>query len=229
LNRAITTHPDQRGSVGQVVEKGYLETFINGNNAFGEVLHFVPATTILAVEAPQFVFFLRNIGWNKFAERVGYMNLRFESRYDFALSFAGPDRDVARLFNDQLTSNEFAVFFDENEQSRILAENIEDYLAPIYRSEATFVLCLLGPEYPKRIWTKFESDQFKARFGDGSVIPVWFANSPPGIFDESSRVGGLSFDRNQDHDGQIVSHVEVLRKKIGQFRLEGSNHPQLRL
>lgn len=106
------------------------------------------------------------------------------------------------------------MFYDQNEQSRILASNLEDYLGPIYASEAAYVVAFLGPEYPKRIWTAFESQQFKARFGQNAVIPIWFTSAPTGIFDESTRVGGLTFDPNQDHEGQLRNFAEVLRKKI---------------
>ena len=205
LDREIAVHPQQRGSVGQVMEKGYLGKFLDSKPDFATVLNYVPTTHILTVEDPQFVFFLRNLAWNKFAERVGYLNIRFESSYDFALSFAGADRAVARSLFELLAENELEVFYDENEQSRILAENIEDYLGPIYRSEASYVICLLGPEYPKRIWTKFESEQFKARFGEGSVIPIWFTSAPPGIFDESTRVGGLTFNPSDGIDEQMAA------------------------
>jgi hypothetical protein len=221
LDREIAIHPEQRGSVGQVVEKGYLATFIAGNPSFEAVLHYVPTTHVLTVEDPQFVFFLRNLSWNKFAERVGYLNIKFKSRYDFALSFAGADRPTAKRLFELLTEAEFEVFYDENEQSRILAENIEDYLAPIYRSEAAYVICLLGPEYPKRIWTKFESDHFKERFGEKSVIPIWFTTAPPGTFDESTRVGGITFNPEKPQEGQLAAIVELLRKKIAESSFQG--------
>ena len=214
LDREVAKHPEQRGSVGQVVEKGYLLDFIKKNEAFGEVLHYQPSTFILTVEDPQFVFFLRHLGWNKFANQVGYLSIDFGSRYDFALSFAGPDRAIARKLFELLSDAELSVFFDENEQSRILAENIEDYLGPIYTSEATYVVCLLGPEYPKRVWTVFESKQFKDRFGEKAVIPIWFSTAPPGVFDESSRVGGVTFDPNSLHDTQLTSISDLLCKKI---------------
>src|SRR5262245_19661129 len=98
---------------------------------------------MLTVEDPQFVFFLRNLSWNKFAERVGYLNIRFDSKYDFALSFAGINRDYAQRLFELLSEREFAVFYDANEQSRILAENVEDYLGPIYKSEASYVIAYL--------------------------------------------------------------------------------------
>src|SRR5882672_161669 len=220
LDREIAVHPQQRGSVGQVMEKGYLGKFLESNPNFASVLNYVPATHILTVEDPQFVFFLRNLAWNKFAERVGYLNIRFESRYDFALSFAGADRLIAKALLELLAENELEVFYDENEQSRILAENIEEYLGPIYKSEASYVICLLGPEYPKRIWTKFESEQFKNRFGEGSVIPIWFTTAPPGMFDETTRVGGLTIDPQNDVQNQLVAVAEILRKKIAYRAVE---------
>jgi len=113
---------------------------------------------------------------------------------------------------------EFEVFYDHNEQHRILAEDVEDYLRPIYQSDAEFVVALLGPEYPKRIWTKFESDQFRERFKHGAVIPVWFTTAPPSLFDETTRVGGAILDPNGDRDTQISAIADLLRRKLGERR-----------
>jgi hypothetical protein len=125
---------------------------------------------------------------------------------------------VAEKLSEALQELECEVFYDKNEQHRILAEDIEDYLRPIYQSDAQYVIALLGPDFPKRIWTKFESDQFKRRFGQGAVIPIWFKNAPPGMFDESGRVGGLEFDPDDDPDFQIAYFADVLRQKIGESR-----------
>jgi hypothetical protein len=165
LDQEIANHPEQLGSVGQVVDKGYLADLLQNVSELAEVVHYVPSTQILTAEDPQFVFFLRNLQWNKFAERLGYLNIRFDTPYDFALSFAGADRALARRLFELLAEAEFSVFFDENEQHRILAESVEDYLGPIYKSEATFVVCFLGPDYPKRVWTKFESQRMCCNFG----------------------------------------------------------------
>src|SRR5206468_3156751 len=114
--------------------------------------------------------------------------------------------------------------YDRFEQHRILAENIEEYLGPIYRSEASFVVALLGPDYPKRIWTKFESEQFRDRFKDGSVVPVWFTTAPPGLFDETVRVGGVTFDPNGDVDAQLRTIAELLVKRLHEDRTAGAAH-----
>lgn len=218
VDREMSAHTSMKGSVGQVVDKGFLEELL-ADSDIASVLHYEPQTRVLAVEDPQFVFYIRSLAWNEFARRVGYTTITFESQYDFALSFAGSDRDVAeRLFEVLTEDGEISVFYDRNEQHRILAENIEDYLGPIYRSEASFVVVLLGPNYPERIWTKFESDQFKERFGEGRVIPIWFSNSPPGMFDESRKYGGVTLDRDGELEPQLQSIGKMLMQKLAEER-----------
>jgi hypothetical protein len=113
-----------------------------------------------------------------------------------------------------------AVFYDKNDQHLILGVDIETYLAAIYQSEARFVVPLLSKTFPKKIWTKFESEQFKDRFGDNSVIPIWFADAPPGVFDETSRIGGFSFDPRGDLEKQIAEICRALIRRVGDERRE---------
>lgn len=226
LDQAMARHPDHKGSVGQVVEKGYLEKFLNQNQEFSEVLHYDPHTHVFSVEDPKFVYYIRNLLWNKFAVQIGFLGMDFGSRYDFALSFAGADRAIAELIAGKLAGHEIEVFYDKNEQHRILAKNVEDYLGPIYRSEAKFVVVLLGPQYPSRVWTKFESEQFKARFGDGSVIPIRFSDAPPGMFDMVNQIGGLSYNRDGDMDHQTSQIVDSLTRKLTEARAEEINMPE---
>lgn len=215
---AIKQNPEHRGSIGQIVDKGYLEDHIARNGELQDVIHFDAQTKELSIEDPKFVYYLRNLLWSKFCGKVGYSTVDFASKYDYALSFAGADRDLADGLFSCLSEHELSVFYDKNEQHRILAENIEDYLAPIYKSEASFVVVLLGKEYPKRIWTKFESDQFKERFGDKAVIPVWFSDAPPGIFDETTKVGGTTFNRDAGFDSEVARICELLCRKIADHK-----------
>lgn len=223
LTRSIRENPSLAGSVTQIVEKGYLRDLVNGDADISAVLHYDPTSRYLTIEDPQFVYFLRNISWARFAEDAGFVTMDFPSRYDFAVSFAGPDRPVAEALFSSLEEREFETFYDRNEQHRILAEDVEDYLRPIYQTDAELVVVLLGPEYPKRVWTRFESEQFKQRFKSGAVIPVWFANAPPGIFDESTRIGGITFDPSADVDAQIQKIAELLSRKIEEKRAAKSS------
>jgi len=164
------------------------------------------------------MFFIRNLIWSKFAKQVGYYSISCGSRYDFALSFAGEDRFLADAIFNSLLEREVSVFYDKNEQHRILANDVEEYLAPIYRSESRFVVPLLSKDYPRKIWTKFESEQFKERFGEGAVIPIWYSNYLPGVFDESKTVGGITFDPSGEIEMQIHLIVDMLAKKLEEER-----------
>ena len=138
------------------------------------------------------------------------------------MSFAGKDRALAEALFEALSEAELEVFYDKNEQHRILAENVEEYLDPIYRSEATFVVCLLSAEYPQRIWAKFEGDAFRSRFGDNDVIPIWFADAAPGMFDESRDYGGITYDPERNLDEQARYIAGLLVEKLAERRIQAA-------
>jgi hypothetical protein len=217
-NRETDRHPDQRGSVSQVVAKGFLSGLISSSSDIQRVLYFDSNNSLLVAQDPQFVFYIRNLSWPQFAEEVGFLSLEFPSRYDFALSFAGADRDIAEALFNILQEHELEVFYDRNEQHRILAEDVEEYLAPIYSSDAQLVVCILGPDYPKRVWTKIESDQFKERFKSGEVIPIVLNTAPLGAFDSAARVGHIAWDRSRPLNDQLPVVADMLIGKCAELR-----------
>ena len=217
-SRETDRHPAQRGSVTQVVTKGFLRDLINSSNDIQRVLYFDSINSLLVVQDPQFIFYIRNLSWSQFAEEVGFLSIDFPSRYDFALSFSGSDRDIAEALFTALQEHELEVFYDRNEQNRILAEDVEEYLSPIYYSDAQLVICILGPDYPKRIWTKIESDQFKLRFKSGEVIPIVLNTAQLGMFDSAARVGHISWDRTKTIAEQLPAVIEMLIGKCSELR-----------
>lgn len=215
---AIAGNSNLKGSVSQVIEKGHLNTLIASSDQIQELVHFDPSSQLLTIEDPKFLYFIRHLIWSKFARQVGYFSIDFQSRYDIALSFAGENRELAEPLSRALIDREISVFYDRNEQHRILANDVEEYLAPIYRSESRFVVVLLSKDYPKKLWAKFESDQFKERFGDNSVVPIWYADSPPGLFDETRLKGGQTYDPSGDTAAQIEEIVAVLARRLEEER-----------
>ena len=223
---AIAANASLKGSVSQVINKGHLATLLGANPNTADLIHFDTRSELLTAEDPKFLYFTRHIIWSKFARQVGYFSIDFDSRYDFALSFAGENRPLAEALFLGLQEREIGVFYDKNEQHRILANDVEEYLAPIYRSEARFVVALLSKEYPKKIWTKFESDQFKERFGDNCIIPVWFTDCPVGLFDETRKVGGLTFDPSADISSQAAHLIATLAQALEEDRRADSTAAQ---
>jgi hypothetical protein len=218
VEREADRHPGQRGSVSQVVTRGFLKDLIESSADIQRVLFFDSISGTLVVQDPQFIFYIRNLSWPQFADEVGFVSLEFPSRYDYALSFAGSDRDIAEALFAALQDHELEVFYDRNEQHRILAADVEEYLAPIYNSDATLVVCILGPDYPKRVWTKFESNQFKQRFTSGEVVPIVLSTAPPSTLDPAAAVGHVNWDRNGDFSQQVEETVKVLVRKCADFR-----------
>jgi hypothetical protein len=226
LRQAITSRPAHRGSVGQVLDKGYLSQLMREKaSLLSSLFHYQASTSVLSVEDPRFVFYLRNIVWRQFVREAGYTTEYFPGRYDVALSFAGETRDLAQALFDLLSEREIAVFYDHNEQHRILAQNVEDYLAPIYRSEAVYVVPLLSQAFPKKIWTKFESDQFKARFGEGSVIPIRYTDAPEGFFSDAAGYGGLAYDPSGPLDAQARKISETIAARLVEDRAAAAGVP----
>ncbi|MDI7924620.1 TIR domain-containing protein [Ferirhizobium litorale] len=223
LSEAMIAHPDMKGSIGQVIDKGWLKALLEDpekSKLLAPYFHFEPSTSVLSVEDPKLIFYLKNMIWRVFTQQVGYKASYFEGKFDFALSFAGADRTLAERIHQLLTEREVSNFYDENEQHRIIAQNVEDYLAPIYRSEARYIIVLQSPAYPTRIWTKFESDAFKERFGKNEVIPIRFKTVVPGFFTDDSKYGGIPFDPNEEHEKQAQYIVDLLCKRLIEDRDE---------
>jgi len=217
LKEEMNRHPELKGSVGQVVNKEFLGGLLEDQdkrNLFEQIVFYDPETFVFGAEDPKFLFYLKNLVWRSFTRDCGFAGDFFGGRFDFALSFAGADRPLVKKIADKLAEREIGVFYDFDQQHEILGLNVETYLAPIYRSEARYIIPFLSSSYPKRIWTKFESEQFKERFGSNSVFPVRFADTQGGYFFEEDKFGGLFFDPSKDEDPQVEEIVEVLARRL---------------
>lgn len=226
IDQVLMAHPESKGSVSQIIDKDWLQNFLNDEEDLRDLIHYDGYTRQLAIEDPKFIYFIKNLLWSRFVNEAGFATIEFDSKYDYALSFAGEQRAFVEMVKDILVDNEIEVFYDRDEQHRILATDVEEYLAPIYRSEAKYVVVFLSREYPKKIWTKFESEQFKGRFGTNSVIPIWFSDAPPGVFDDTVRIGGLAVDIEADLEPQAHIIAETLLAKIAEDRAAKSTELQ---
>lgn len=107
---AIASSPKLKGSVTQVIDKGHINTLLENNPHISDLIHFEAKTDLLITEDPKLLYFVRHLIWSKFARQVGYFSIEFDSSYDFALSFAGEDRDLAEALSAELATREISVF-----------------------------------------------------------------------------------------------------------------------
>jgi len=228
LREEIARHPEHRRSVGQVVDKGWLASHATADD-IAEILHYDTDGKVLSVEDPQLVFYLRNLDWQTFPRTLGFENVELEHEYDFALSFAGEDRPLANALNQLLEAEDYVVFYDLNEQARIVGANIQAFLAPIYASDSRFVIAVLGRMYGEKRWTIFESDQFKERFDDGHVIPIWDKDALPSRFDEARNIGYLTFDSAADPHDEAARLAKIIKDKHTEVMRDTTGSPQIQL
>jgi hypothetical protein len=96
----MNRHSEMKSSVGQVLDKGYLEALLEEKRElFEPYFHYEPTTSILSVEDPSLVFYLKNLVWRAFTRRAGFRADYFASKYDFALSspaLIGPSLSACR-------------------------------------------------------------------------------------------------------------------------------------
>jgi hypothetical protein len=95
--------------------------------------------------------------------------------YDIALSFAGENRDYVEQVAVLLNFLGVRVFYDEWERSRLLGENLVEYLADIYQNKARFCAMFISRPYVQKAWPRHERTfaQARALFQDSSyILPI---------------------------------------------------------
>ncbi len=131
--------------------------------------------------------------------------------YDVALSFAGEDRRYAEVLADELKRHGLKVFYDYDEQSSLLGENLYNFLADLYQNKSLYVVPLLSTYYAAKLWTSHELKAAQARaFTEqhAYILPIRLDDTDiPGIL---QTVGYLTLKNLND----IGIVAEIIFKKI---------------
>ena len=89
---AVRGHPGMCGSVGQVVEEGYLKDLIDNDPDIAQAVHLEDLSEMLTIEDLHCIFYMCNISPQLFCcETSGFTSAQFSHKYDFALLFAGEE------------------------------------------------------------------------------------------------------------------------------------------
>lgn len=94
-------------------------------------------------------------------------------KYDFAISYAGEDSDVARDIAQRLqeSSRDFNVFFAEENTELLVGQDGEQFFERLF-SEAKQVIVLISKNYKRKQWTRFEWDVILERSNENRFIPI---------------------------------------------------------
>lgn len=215
MDEICMRYPNYKASIRQISDKGYITRLLKNNENLTKAFYYDRLAKLLAVEDPKFMFYLRNIDWELFAREMGFRQGQDNQKYDFAISFSGAKREFARTLCEYLEENEYSVFYDENAVADMLGQDLDSYFEPIYKSEARFVIAMIDSTYPNKVWTAFESDKYRSRLGENSVIPILFEDVNPLPTDPLFKKCYARIDStNTDLLGQISHIGQLLIQKM---------------
>ena len=172
LNELANSDDTARGSINNLKERR-LGILLESKPLCSRHFYYNDETKSFAVEDPALFYFLKHMNWDLLRKDCGFKEQDNSFEYDFAISFAGNNRDLARLISNNLEILDARVFFDENYEANYLGKAWSKEFKRIFSTDSRFVVCLLDVEHEKRIWPTFERECFTPRIPDGSVIPVY--------------------------------------------------------
>jgi hypothetical protein len=135
-----------------------------------------------AIEDPSLFYFLRHLEWNGLRSDCGFRETPRDYEFDFAISFAGENRELARHIAQSIETLDASIFFDEQYEANYLGRTWSKEFLRIFGSASRLVICLLDSHHRDKIWPTFERECFNPRVADGDVIPIFLDETVfPGI------------------------------------------------
>jgi hypothetical protein len=133
--------------------------------------------------------------------------------FDACISFAGQDRQYAEQIVRMLQAEGLTVFYDADEQSRLLGRELGSYLHEVYSKKSRYCLPLISEAYRDKYWTVFERRASLERAiqerGAEYILPVRIDETEiPGIL---STVGYVHIQEGPEKIARLVA------EKIGLY------------
>jgi hypothetical protein len=163
-------------------------------------------TKNFAIEDPALFYYMKHLDWEEMRKTCGFRDAENSYEFDFAISFAGENRILAKKITDLLTILDCTVFYDEYYEANYLGKAWSKQFQDIFGVKSRFVLCLLDSNHHDKIWPTFEREFFIPRVEDSAVIPIYL--------DETSFVGIPKDIVGIDFKGCDISNENLITDKI---------------
>lgn len=204
LNELANANSDVRGSINNIKEKR-LATLIESKPICDRYFYYNPETKVFAIEDPALFYYLKHLEWEAIRTACGFRAGVKEFQFDFAISFAGENRGLAKLIADQLDLFDCAVFYDAYFEANYLGKAWHKSFTEIFGEQSRFVVCLLDKHHVEKIWPTFERECFAPRVSEAAVIPIYLDDAPvPGI---PKDIVGISFKNYTDLETDLANKV----------------------
>jgi len=172
LNELANANPDVRGSINNIKERR-IDIVLETKPICERYFYYNSDTKIFAIEDPAFFYYMQHLDWEKMRKDCGFRDEPHEFEWDFAISFAGENRQLAKSIADLLEVLDCTIFYDSYYESNYLGTAWSQQFKDIFGVKSRFVICLLDKNHSEKIWPTFEREIFAPRIHEGAVIPVY--------------------------------------------------------
>jgi len=132
-------------------------------------------------------------------------------KYDFAISFAGEQREIAESLALKLVEKGIRVFYDSFELHELWGEDLAEKLFKVYSEESRYCIILASKQYLEKMWTTHERKsalQKQITQRGGYILPLRIDDiSLPGLPDT---IGYINFKERS-----IDEIAELAQLKLG--------------
>ncbi|MGV3518527.1 TIR domain-containing protein [Luteitalea sp.] len=177
LNELANSNEDARGSINNIKEKR-LAILLRDKPNCARHFYYNAETKNFAIEDPALFYFIKHLNWSQLRQDCGFKAQSSDYEFDYAISFAGENRDLAREIAEQLSLLDAHVFFDEHFEANFLGAAWQAQFERIFARDSRLVVCLLDEHYRDKIWPTFERECFLPRVATGDVIPIFLDSTP---------------------------------------------------
>ncbi|HEV2245630.1 MAG TPA: TIR domain-containing protein [Terriglobia bacterium] len=208
LTELANANPDVRGSINNIKETR-LRILIESKPVCERYFYYNPETKHFAIEDPALSYYLKHLNWDDLRRVCGFRAGDRNYDFDFAISFAGENRQLAKMIAEQLELLDCSVFYDEFFEANYLGKAWHAKLKEVFAEQSRFIVCLLDSNHLEKIWPTFERELFVPRVTEGAVIPIYLdATVFPGV---PGDLAGIRFESNADFaeqaDGRVTDEI----------------------
>ena len=172
LTELANANPSVRGSINNIKEKR-LSILIESKPICERYFYYSAETKHFAIEDPALFYYVKHLDWDGLRKACGFRVGEQDYDFDFAISFAGENRALAKTIAEQLEVLDCSVFYDEFFEANFLGKAWHTKLKEVFGEQSRFVVCLLDTHYLDKIWPTFERESFAPRVSEASVIPIF--------------------------------------------------------
>jgi len=112
---------------------------------------------------------------------VPRLSVDVPQRFDVAISFAGPERQLAESLAKSVRDAGYVVFYDGFYPEQLWGKDLVSFFDRVYRKASRFCVMFVSREYSERMWTTFERRSAQARAleekGREYILPIRIDNT----------------------------------------------------